>query len=148
VLSCSDNGSLQIPNIVLDSTMGATTLYSAAPTPTASAPPPPGLKPALPVSTQIADRSGSYAGTAQPLSTDLGACINTLKVSGFRVRGNSVRFGRFHGTIAADNGLQMVYGQQWIIGQFEGASFLGQVNVPGRFRPGCTYMMTLERVGP
>jgi hypothetical protein len=138
-----------MPKVVLDSPMGVTPLYSPAPTtPNGFAPPPPWLQPALPASAQIANRSGSYAGTAQPLSTGAGACINTLQVSGFRVRGHSVRFGRFHGTIAADNGLQMAYGQQWIIGQFEGASFVGQLNFPDRFGPGCTYMLTLERVGP
>ena len=149
VLSCSNSASLQIPDVVLDTPMGVTPLYTPAPTARYGlALPPPGLQSGLPISPQITDRSGSYAGTAQPLSTDLGACINTLKVSGFLVRGNSVRFGGFHGTIAADSGLQMAYGQQWVIGQFEGASFHGQLNFPGRFGPGCTYMLTLERVGP
>lgn len=51
--------------------------------------------------------------------------------------------------IDANNGLQMVNGNQWIIGQFEGATFHGQLDVPrGWNAPGCTYMLTLQRTRP
>jgi hypothetical protein len=65
-----------------------------------------------------------------------------------RVRGNSVRFGRFRGSIDANNGLQMVYGQDWVIGQFEGATFHGQFDINGNFgAPDCTYLRKLRRAG-
>ena len=87
-------------------------------------------------------------GTATVLNTAGGLCTDTLKVSGFVVRGTSARFEGFRGTIAADGGLQMIYGQDWIVGQFEGATFHGQLSTMGRFgAPGCTYMLNLERTG-
>jgi hypothetical protein len=97
----------------------------------------------------VVDRSGSYAGTAVPLDTGGGLCLQTQKVGSFFVRGHSVRYGRFRGTIDANSGVQMVNGRQWLIGQFEGATFHGQLDLPGGFNgPGCTYMLNLERVGP
>jgi hypothetical protein len=94
-----------------------------------------------------ANRSGSYAGTATPIETGGGLCLETQKVSNFIVRGNSVHFGGFRGTIAPDNGLQMIYGRQWIVGQFEGPTFHGQFDIPGTFgAPECSYMLNLERV--
>jgi hypothetical protein len=94
--------------------------------------------------------NGTYAGIAQPMDTGGGLCISNRKVSGFSVRGRSVRFGQFRGTIASDYGVQMVAGQNWIDGQFEGSEFRGQIVFPSaRFgAPGCTYMMTLQRAGP
>ena len=47
--------------------------------------------------------------------------------------------------IDGDDGLQMVYNQQWILGQFEGATFHGHVTFWGRQGPGCTYLLNLER---
>jgi hypothetical protein len=97
----------------------------------------------------MVDRSGNYAGTAVPLDTGGGVCIQSQKVGNFFVRGNSVRYGRFRGRIDANNGLQMVNGNQWIIGQFEGATFHGQLELPGSFNfGGCSYMLSLERVAP
>jgi len=135
------------PTVVLDTPTGPTTLYSPAPE-IPGAPPPPGLTaPPIPVPPP-ADLSGTYAGVATPLDTGGGLCISNQKVGGFHVRGRSVRYDRFRGTIAPDNGLQMVLGQTWIFGQFEGPAFHGQIDIPGRFgAPGCTYLLTLERVG-
>ena len=122
-------------------------------TPAAAAPTdplamPPGLAGNVSVPTQPVSRNGTYAGTAMPLDTFGGACVNTMRVEGFHVRGNSVHFGQYRGTIDANNGLQMVYRGTWIVGQFEGDNFQGQVDSMGRFAPGCTYSMTLQRVGP
>jgi hypothetical protein len=144
------SGCSQAPTIVLDTPTGATPIYTPSPDmPGGLAAPPPGLEPTLVVPSQSANRSGSYTGTASPLDTGGGLCIDTQKVSGFHVRGNSVRFGGFRGTIAADDGLQMVYGSQWIVGQFEGAAFHGHLDAPDHFgAPGCTYMLSLERSGP
>jgi hypothetical protein len=130
--------------------MGVTPIYAPAPAmPGGAIGPPPGMQASLPTSGQVVDRSGNYAGTAVPLDTGGGICIQTRKVGDFFVRGNSVRYGRFHGTIDADSGLQMVYGRQWIIGQFDGATFHGQLDLPGGFNSaGCTYMLSLERIGP
>jgi hypothetical protein len=111
--------------------------------------PPPGMEPMSLPGPQNVSRNGTYAGTAEPLDTGGGLCISTQSVGGFIVRGSSARYGQFRGTIAPDGGLQMVAGQNWIVGHFEGGTFLGQLNLVGRFgAPGCTYMLNLERTGP
>lgn len=149
---CSGSG----PNVVLDTPTGVVPLDAPSPTvmPGGLAGPPPGLdNPAAPAGAMgsgiVANRSGIYAGNAVPLDTGGGICLQDQPVSGFRVRGNAVRFGRYRGTIAPDGGLQMVNGDTWIVGQFVGATFRGQVDMNQGFgNPMCTYMMTLQRVGP
>ena len=137
------------PSIVLDTPSGPTAIY----TPPQAMPgggigPPPGMQGSLPVPGEMVDRSGSYAGTAVPLDTGGGVCLATKTVHNFIVRGDSVRYGGFRGTIDANNGLQMVYGGRWITGQFDGATFHGQFELAGAFNfEGCTYMLNLERVG-
>ena len=146
---CSGSG----PTVLMDTPTGVTPIYTPAPAtpvmPGGNIGPPPGLGNQPPSPVRPVDPSGSYAGTAVPLVTDGGLCIQNRPVGGFRVRGNSVRYGGFRGTIAPGGSVQMVYGQDWIFGQFEGATFRGQLDLRGRFgSPGCTYMLSLERVGP
>lgn len=142
------------PTVLLDTPNGLVPLDSPAPSsamPAGLAGPPPGLEPSPPPlrAVQGGSRDGLYTGTATVLVTDGGLCTDTLKVSDFAARGNSARFGGFRGTIGADGGVQMYYGQDWITGQFEGATFRGQMVVQGRFdSPGCTYMLNLARTGP
>ena len=142
------------PSVTLNTAAGQRPIY----TPTAGRPgslaaPPQSMQPASPVASGSADRNGTYAGTAVPLDTGGGLCITNRKVSGFTVRGKSVRFGAFHGTIDANNGVQMFAGQQWIVGQFEGPNFYGQLDMTshGNLRTaarGCSYVLNLQRVAP
>ena len=153
LFGCTVQTGLSAPNVVLDTPTGPVPLNSPAPAPVMPgglAGPPPGLEPSLPVPTQAVSRNGTYTGTAEVLSTAGGTCLNGTKVDNFKVHGNSVRFGGFRGTIAPDGGLQMVFGGTWIVGQFEGATFRGQVDdTGGRWSgPGCTFILTLERTGP
>jgi len=136
------------PVVVLDTPLGVAPIYSPQPAmPGGAITPPPGM--AQPTPTDIAARTGSYTGTAFPLDTGGGNCVNTLTVSNFHVHGNAVRFGGFHGTVDSDNGLQMAYGNEWVVGQFEGPTFHGQLDRPGGKETfGCTYMLTLQRTGP
>jgi hypothetical protein len=138
------------PTVVLDTPTGVVPLDAPTPVmPGGLAAPPPGLEPTSPPPAQAVSRDGSYTGTATVLVTGGGLCTETLKVSGFEVRGQRASFGGFRGTIAADGGLQMAYGQDWIVGQFDGATFRGQLNTLGRFdAPGCNYMLNLQRTGP
>jgi hypothetical protein len=111
--------------------------------------PPPGLEPATAAPAHPGDRSGNYAGTAEPLVTGGGLCLGTQRVTNFLVRGNRAQFGQFRGTIAPDGVLQMVSGSQWIVGQFDGPTFQGQFYIPGRLgQVGCRFAMNLQRVGP
>ncbi len=144
-----------VPNVVLDTPSGPVALNSPAPAmpvPGGSVGPPPGMdvmqQSGSAAPTNVG-RNGTYSGTAEPLDTGGGMCISTQAVDGFVVRGNSVHYGRFRGRIAADGGLQMVYGQNWIVGQFEGPTFHGQLDIQGGFNSfGCTYLFSLSRTGP
>src|SRR5271165_798911 len=151
LVGCTVQTGLPAPNVMIN-TPGAGTVPLSAPEPVmpgGSPPPPPGLGSTLPAPTQPASRDGTYTGSMEPLSSAGGLCTSVIKVTGFRVRGNSVRFGDYRGTIAADGGLQMVYRNVWIIGQFEGATFHGEVDGSGTFpNPTCSFIMTLERTGP
>jgi hypothetical protein len=78
-------------------------------------------------------------------------CMRPLQVTDFCVAGDSVRYAGFRGTIDSAGGLQMARGEQWIVGQFEGSTFSGQLTVPARGRnnaPGCSYVLSLNCVGP
>ena len=154
------------PTVELDTPSGLVPLNAPAPAmPGGLAAPPPGLEssslpgsppgslpgppPGSPIAARGGTRDGSYTGTAAVLDTGGGLCTDPREVTGFVVRGNSARFGGFRGSITSNGGLQMFYGQDWITGQFEGATFQGRLNVMGRFgAPGCSYMLTLARTGP
>jgi hypothetical protein len=122
---------------------------SSAPPGGSLANPPPGLDPLLPPAAPVGSRNGTYSGWAEVFTTAGGLCTEGMKVIDFKVHGNAVRFGRFRGTIQPDGGLQMVSGGTWIIGQFEGPTFRGQVSSPGAFHTvGCTFILALDRTGP
>lgn len=142
---CSGGG----PTVLFDTPTGVTPIYMPSPAmPDGLVPPPPGLANSPPPPAQSVNRNGNYAGTAVPLDTGGGICMSNQQVGNFRVNGNTVRYGGFRGRIQPDGGLQMVSGQNWIIGQFEGATFHGQLDLNGRFNePGCTYMLSLQRIG-
>jgi hypothetical protein len=142
------------PSVTLNTAAGQTPIFRPPEgLPGGPPTPPQSGQPAAPTASAPTDFSGTYAGTAVPLDTGGGLCITTRNVSGFTVRGRSVRFGAFRGTIDANNGVQMFRGQQWIVGQFEGAIFYGQLDLTpqgsrGRFAArGCSYILNLERVG-
>ena len=156
LLGCTVQTGLPGPTVILDTPTGPVPLYAPAPAGLGSglAAPPANLEPMVPVPaqavpTQAVSRDGRYAGTAEVLTTGGGLCIKPMTISGFIVRGNSVRFGRFHGTIDADDGLQMYYAGNWIVGQFEGGTFHGQLSSTADFTGnGCSYILNLERTGP
>jgi len=151
LLGCTVQTGLPGPNVTFDTPMGPVPLNAPAPVGPGSglAAPPPGLEPMSPVPARSVSRDGTYSGRAEVLSTAGGMCLHGMNVSNFRVRGNSVRFGQFRGTIAPDGGLQMVSRGTWIVGQFEGATFQGQVDAAGNWdMPGCTFFLTLDRIGP
>ena len=139
------------PTVMLDTPLGPPEVIAggglSVPPGGGLAAPPTGLD-TVPPTSAPRSRNGVYAGTAVPLDTGGGACIQNKEVSGFRVRGTTVRWGGFRGTIAPDNGVQMAYGTTWVTGQFIGEEFQGQITMPGRLGAGgCTYMMSLQKVG-
>jgi hypothetical protein len=151
LLGCTVQTGLPGPNVIFDTPMGPVPLNTPAPGGPGSglAAPPPNLEPTLPAPAQAVSRDGRYAGIAQVLTTGGGLCIKPVTISGFIVRGNSARFGGFRGTIDPEGGVQMYYGGNWIVGQFEGGSFRGQLSYSARFSGnGCTYILNLERTGP
>lgn len=154
LFGCTVQTGLQAPDVVLSTPTGTVPLYTPAPSPAGpgnNLAVPPGLEAAPPTPTpaQAVSRNGTYSGRGEVLVTAGGACTDGMNVDNFRVQGNSVRFGGFHGTIGPDGGLQMVFGGTWIIGQFEGATFRGQADFRGRWgAPGCVFTLTLDRTGP
>ncbi|MDR3533847.1 MAG: hypothetical protein P4L90_25200 [Rhodopila sp.] len=147
-------GGLRPPEVIFDTPGGPVALNGPAQGGSAVpggnlAMPPAGPDGTLPPPARAVSRNGTYAGTANVLSTGGGMCLDNKPVSNFRVHGDAVRFGEFHGTIAPDGGLQMVFGAVWITGHFEGSNFRGQLSESGRFgSPGCTFLLVLDRVGP
>jgi hypothetical protein len=140
----------QPPTVMAASAMGAKTIYppaAARPAPDALPAPPAGLANAAPPAGTPAGHDGDYAGWADPLATDGGLCAQTLRIEGFRVLGDRVSFGQFRGRIDSENGLQMAGGNDWLIGQFYGATFQGQLmTYDTHSRPGCSFIVRLERV--
>ena len=158
LLACSGNGP-QMPSVTLTSGPVVVPLYvppsrqqSAQPMPGGIMGQAPGMEPASPTPARAPGRSGRYAGVMEPLSTGGGDtnCITTIRIAGWYVHGNHVTFGQFHGIIDAGDGLQMVYGGDWITGQFDGATFHGQLIDYGTRNtgPGCNFMISVQRVGP
>lgn len=93
-------------------------------------------------------RSGAYSGIIEPLDTGGGQCTSSQPVRDFRVRGNIVRWQRFHGRIVG-NGLQMRHGNDWLIGEFiDGNQFSGQIGAYGPDQPpGCSWRIRLSKTG-
>jgi hypothetical protein len=158
LLACSGNGP-EIPSVTLTSGPVVVPVYvppsrqqSAQSVPGGTIGQAPGMQSALPTPARAAGRSGTYAGVMEPLSTAGGDinCLSTIQITGWYVDGNRVRFGRFHGIIDGDDALQMVYGGDWITGQFDGATFHGQLIDYGTRNtgPGCAFMISVQRVGP
>jgi hypothetical protein len=111
--------------------------------------PPNSLDPDLPgqLPAMGGGRDGIYSGVAVPLDTAGGLCINNVTIDNFRVSGNQVRWSSFRGRIHGDS-LQMVQGNTWFMGQFEGNRFNGQISQSSlRFGPGCTFMVALAKTG-
>lgn len=85
---------------------------------------------------------GVYAGPAQVLNSAGAQCPEYRHAVGFSVSGRAVTFGAFQGMIGEQGGLQMIYGQDTIVGHFEGNFFRGVVTYQV---PPCSYAMRLLR---
>lgn len=145
LVGCTAQSGLAGPAVIFDTPVGPVPLNApVAVMPGGAVAGPPGAVPG-----QAVSLDGSYAGSAVVLTTDGGLCMKPLILSGMLVQGGSVRFGRFHGVIDPYGGLQMTYAGMWVLGQFEGPLFRGQLSVPGpRDAPGCSYLVSLARTGP
>lgn len=90
--------------------------------------------------------SGSYAGWASMINAQPGRCAADMRITNFRVTGDQVRFGRFRGRVAPDGRLQLVEGQNTIVGGFRDGHFEGQMSFAASDQAvGCVYLMTLDR---
>lgn len=145
---CTGGDGIQLPSVVFATSAGVAPVFTPRGS-EADRPPAPSVRPDT--SQGAAGRldvSGTYDGKATPFVTGGGTCINTIAMSGLRVRGTSVRYRSFRGTLAADNSVQMLSGNRWIIGYFEADSFHGQLNVPDpALGLACMYVVNLRRVG-
>lgn len=85
---------------------------------------------------------GVYAGPAQALDSAGARCAEYGRARDFRVAGRAVTFGPFRGTIGDEGGLRMIYGQNTVVGHFEGNVFRGVITYQV---PPCSYAMRLVR---
>jgi hypothetical protein len=102
------------------------------------------IGPPLPPSSPLG-HSGRYNGKMQALVSAGARCTEFRPVEGFRVDGRSVAYGPFRGRIANDGSLQMIYGQNWVVGQFGPGIFRGTITYQV---PPCQYAMLLQRTAP
>lgn len=109
--------------------------------------PPPA--PQLPQPVAASRLDGTYQGTADVLITGGGQCMQNQRVTAFHVRGNLATYQGFRGKIDPDGSVQMHFGNDWIIGRFDGNGFYGQLTADKwRRPPGCSWVLRLTRVGP
>jgi hypothetical protein len=94
-------------------------------------------------------KSLATRGTSTVLSSGGGRCLGTHKIVGFEVRGNLARWVGFRGTIDSNGTVQMHHGFESLVGQFEEAQFVGQLEL-GKWssQSRCVHMFVLDRVGP
>lgn len=113
-------------------------------------PPPANLEPRNPAPTArlrpVAWGSGfdgHYSGEMFLSRNPGGRCDPRVPVTGMTVANNHVRFGRFGGGAIDPGGtVQMVEGNAWITGRFDGRQFIGDFVPP---MPACAYRMVLNR---
>lgn len=132
------------PNVTLSTPTGPVPLAGPGSSPIAEPSltiPPRGT---LPTPANTMGRNGTYAGYADVLATGGGLCLNDKTVANFKVHGNQAQLGEMKGTIAPNGYLQMVYGDVWVTGAFQGPTFRGQMTAGGP--AGCTFALELDRV--
>jgi len=87
---------------------------------------------------------GVYTGAMYRTSDPGGmSCAEQVPIYGFSVQDNVVRFGQFGGNpIGPDGSVQLQEGQLWLVGQFDGRGFVGDLKPWG---VACAYRMMLQR---
>jgi len=138
------------PTVIRSTPFGSTVISpGGAMAGSGTAAPPANLDPDMPgtLPALAGGRDGIYSGLAVPLDTGGGVCITTQPIDRFQVSGDRVQWGLFRGRIRGA-GLQMVNGNTWVFGQFDGNRFNGQITMYGRRQtPGCTFRLTLAKTG-
>lgn len=85
---------------------------------------------------------GKYNGSAQALYSNGAECSAYASARNLLVSGRDVTYGPFRGTISDGGGVEMIYGQNTIVGHFEGDEFRGVITFQV---PPCAYAMRLVR---
>ncbi len=83
---------------------------------------------------------GVYQGTGYSSAP---GCPTGFTVTPMKVAGGHVEFGSVTGWVQPDGHLQMVFGPQTFLGQFQGTRFQGTVQTP---RGLCSYQLEMNRV--
>jgi hypothetical protein len=83
---------------------------------------------------------GLYEGTGYSSGP---GCATGFTVTPMKVDGGHVQFGSVTGWVQPDGHLQMVFGPQTFLGQFQGTHFQGTVTTP---RGACWYQLQMNRV--
>jgi len=94
---------------------------------------------------------GVYTGTAVVKANTNFACGEQIPLGGFRVDGNTIRFGGFRGKVEPDGSASLSFGRNQMNGRFTGNTFHGEVTlITGSHLDwvSCTYRADLSRVAP
>jgi hypothetical protein len=110
-------------------------------------PPPPLSPPPLPsdgVSAPELPVSGEYVGTGVVRAYRGLGCTSPIRVTGFMVDGDRVRFLRFRGRIQPDLSVNLQAADNYIRGHFQNGQFVGMYYRPP---PSCSYNFVLSPKG-
>lgn len=70
-------------------------------------------------------------------------CQNTAPLNPMKVSGGHVDFGNLHGWVQQNGQLTLEFGQVYVVGQFQGTQFTGQIEFP---QPACNYNINMNKV--
>jgi hypothetical protein len=76
-------------------------------------------------------RDGVYVGTADVVVNGDFMCPQHMSITNFRVEGDAIRFGGFHGTIVDGAVASTPFRGMWLTGRFEGPKFVGHIDAMG-----------------
>ena len=86
---------------------------------------------------------GVYEGQAS-LTSPAMPCEVPGNLSPMKVSGGHVDFGNLRGWVQQDGQVNLVFGRVYVVGQFQGTHFSGQIMNP---QPACNYNLSMDRVG-
>lgn len=86
---------------------------------------------------------GLYRGQATVADPGL-PCQQLGTLNPMRVSGGHVDFGNLTGWVQQNGQVNLVFGQVYLVGQFQGTHFSGQIINP---QPACNFNLSMDKVG-
>lgn len=86
---------------------------------------------------------GLYQGQATVSDPGL-PCEQMGTLNPMRVSGGHVDFGNLRGEVQPNGQVNLVFGQVYVVGQFQGTHFSGKIINP---QPACNFNLSMDKVG-